>query len=78
MVLLLVAGVILAVIVALFTKSIIIGILFPILLVIFFLMWRSIKKESLKQLESKKETSEIQTNETETPPVSTSYPPRQE
>ncbi|MFA7678029.1 MAG: hypothetical protein WCY00_00750 [Candidatus Dojkabacteria bacterium] len=90
MVLVIVGCIILAIIAGIVTRSVFVGILFPILLVIFILMWRSLKKDStleVKEEELKEEgditeeavadvqqTQEIE-QQTQQPPVSTSYPP---
>lgn len=86
MVLILIGCAILAVIAGIVTRSIFIGILFPLLLLIFILMWRSLKKDvepEIQEEENKEDEGEItqeavtdqQPPEQSPPPISTNYPP---
>lgn len=85
MVLILIGCAVLAVLAGIVTRSIFIGILFPILLIIFIMMWRSLKKDIQPEIQNKEEegdegeiTQEAVTDQQppeQSPPVSTSYPP---
>jgi len=90
MVLVIVGSLILALIAWLVTGNLLIGLLFPILLIAFFFMWRSLKQDTQSQpkMSDNEEKGEISpeavsdlpnTEEADsTPPISTSYPPTQQ
>lgn len=87
MVLVLIGSAILGVIAGILSRSIFVGILFPVFLIIFLLMWRAFKKDVEPGIKGEKEQEEeitakdvtdqqqVEPDETNQPPVSTNYPP---
>jgi membrane protein implicated in regulation of membrane protease activity len=82
----LVAGLILGIVAGIITKNIFVAVVFPILLVVFLLMWRNLRQKpsekiTKKEVESEqlgtlKEESQQEETEDSQIPVSTTYPPQ--
>ena len=80
MVMILIGSAILALIAGIVTRSIFIGILFPVLLLIFIIMWRSLKKNVVPEIKEEEiqeegDITEEAVIDQSPPPVSTNYPP---